>query len=71
MNEYIQAIIRSYMKDKEKPTEFDLRCFVGMIETGEATYEDFDAVGGLSLADLVLEHGRKLYKERNDATQRR
>jgi hypothetical protein len=69
MNKEIQVTIGRYMKGKSKPSDFDLRCFVGMIETGEAIYEDFEAVGGLSLANLVLEHGRKLYKESGDASQ--
>lgn len=28
------------------PTDYTLRCFIGMIQTGEATIEDMDAVGG-------------------------
>lgn len=39
-----------------KPGEFraeSLLCFVGMIETGEATYADFEAVGGVVLAAAV------------------
>jgi hypothetical protein len=32
---------------------FTLRCFVGMIETGEATPADFEAVGGIELRQKV------------------
>jgi len=32
---------------------FNMQCFVGMIETGEATYDDFEWVGGVALATAV------------------
>ena len=32
---------------------FTLRCFVGMIETGEATPADFEAAGGIELRQKV------------------
>ncbi len=31
----------------------NMDCFVGMIETGEATFDDFEAVGGVALAAAV------------------
>ena len=40
----IQETIKHYMHGKHEPTEHDLRCFVGMLETGEATFEDFATV---------------------------
>lgn len=36
-----------------RPDNYTLRCFVGMIETGEATLEDFAVVGGETLAAKV------------------
>ena len=52
MNE-IQATIRNYLGGKSEVSVFNMQCFVGMIETGEATYDDFEAVGGVVLAAAV------------------
>ena len=49
----IQKTIADYMGTKTEPGVFDMQCFVDMIETGEATYEDFQAVGGDTLAAAV------------------
>ena len=49
----IQNTIASYLKDKLGPSDSDMRCFVGMTETGEATLEDFFAVGGIVLQSMV------------------
>lgn len=46
--------ITLYMHGKAHPSAADLRVFVGMIETGEATYHDFLEVGGGVLASLVM-----------------
>lgn len=53
MNPYIQKTIASHMKGKQQPSLHDLRCFIGMIETGEATIEDFTAAAGERVAALV------------------
>lgn len=52
---HTQQKIADYLSGKQAPSEHDLRCFVGMIETGEATYADFIAVGGEELAKAVGE----------------
>lgn len=61
----IQTKIREYLAGKSTPPVFTLRCFVGMLETGEATYGDFQAVGGdLLVAEVAkakenIEGGRE------------
>ena len=35
------------------PSQFTLRCFVGMLETGEAVHADFIAAAGIELANRV------------------
>ena len=49
----IRDTIRQYMRGKTSPSIHDMQCFVGMIETGEATYDDFQAIGGDVLAAAV------------------
>lgn len=49
----IQKTIRDYIDHTGSNGGHTLRCFVGMIETGEATLEDFRAVGGDDLAASV------------------
>jgi hypothetical protein len=50
----IRETIAEYMKRKAEPTKRDLLCFVGMLQTGEATLADFYAVGGESLTLSVM-----------------
>ena len=52
----IVTTIRAYIDGKKEPSAFDLRCFVGMIETGEATLDDFQQAGGEALASIVQKH---------------
>lgn len=40
---------------------FNLQCFVGMIETGEATYDDFESVGGVELSAAIEKTIEKLH----------
>ena len=62
----IQLKIRKYLqaantsKDKEKM----MMCFVGMIETGEATSEDFVRAGGIRLRDKVWRKQGQIEQER-------
>ena len=49
----IQKKITDYLKHPGSSESFTLRCFVGMIETGEATPADFEAVGGIELRQKV------------------
>jgi hypothetical protein len=49
----IQQKIADYLKHPGSGEPFTLRCFVGMIETGEATPADFEAVGGIELRKQV------------------
>ena len=49
----IQKTIRLMTQGKPEPTVFDMQCFIGMIETGEATVDDFRLVGGIVLAASV------------------
>jgi hypothetical protein len=55
----IQSTIRDYLKDGP-PSDHTMRCFMGMLETGEATILDFAAVGGT----------RWLYRESPDSMWR-
>jgi len=43
----------NYLNPAGPMSDFTLRCFVGMIETGEATPADFEAVGGIELRRKV------------------
>ena len=49
----IQQKIADYLRRGSVVSDFTLRCFVGMIETGEATLADFKSVGGIELATKV------------------
>jgi hypothetical protein len=49
----IQQKITDYLNPAGPMSDFTLRCFVGMIETGEATPADFEAVGGIELRQKV------------------
>jgi hypothetical protein len=49
----IQKKITDYLNPAGLMSDFTLRCFVGMIETGEATLADFEAVGGIELRRKV------------------
>ena len=52
----IQKKIIAYLGGRCDPSPFTLWCFVGMIETGEATLQDFiAAVDGVWLAKRVQE----------------
>ncbi len=49
----IQQKITDYLKPAGPMSDFTVRCFVGMVETGEATPADFEAVGGIELRKRV------------------
>ena len=49
----IQKKITDYLNPAGLMSDFTLRCFAGMIETGEATLADFESVGGIELATKV------------------
>ena len=49
----IQTQITAYIGDKSEPSQRDLLAFVGMVEGGEASWQDFCDVGGLELAVRV------------------
>lgn len=51
----IQQKIVEYLDGKDAPSKHDLRCFAGMIQTGEASPSDFAAVDPV-LMDLVTEY---------------
>ena len=54
----IRSTIKAYLDVRgQEPDDFTLRCFRGMLETGDATLADFDAVGGPQLA-LAVEQWR-------------
>jgi len=58
MQNHIAQHIRGGKFDPDKSTDdqvslHNMMCFVGMIETGEATYDDFEAVGGMVLVAAV------------------
>lgn len=42
---------------------FNFRCLVGMVETGEATYDDLMAVGGTTLTAAVAKSVTNAYDE--------
>ena len=66
MCDSIVITIRAYMNGKKQPSAFDLRCFIGMIETGEATLDDFQQAGGEALASIVQKQ-----LERNEYDRRK
>lgn len=37
------------------PTDHTIKCFIGMIQTGEATIDDFQAVGGQWIVDQIMQ----------------
>ena len=51
----VTQTIKDYCMGREAAdlSDHTLRCFVGMIETGEARYADFKAVGGEALVERV------------------
>lgn len=55
----VQTKIRQYLARSagncNVPTDHTIRCFIGMIQTGEATIEDFDSVGGQYVVDRITE----------------
>ena len=53
----IRGTITDYMHGKSEPSRHDLLCFVGMLESGEATVHDFAFVGGIELAAKVAAIG--------------
>ena len=60
---HIQSTIRNYIggKSTDQLSDYTLRCFVGMIETEEASLDDFRIAGGADLELLVwdaIETGR-------------
>ena len=65
---YAQKNIADYYRGKTSPTQvskFDMSCFVGMIETGEADLADFAAIGGKALSTAVAEAKTQSDKERS------
>ena len=56
----IQQKIRDYLRGAGPISDFTLCCFVGMVETGEATYADFSEVGGEDLVNNVRGYERVL-----------
>ena len=52
----IRLTIRNYLKGSTTISAHTLKCFIGMIETGEATLADFEFVGGVAVRQLVREN---------------
>ena len=50
---YIQQTIENYVDASGCVSTTTMHHFIGMMESGEATYDDFLAIGGIKLADLV------------------
>ena len=50
----IQNTIKGYLSGSGSVSDYTFRCFVGMIETGEATEQDFRLVAGDDIADKVM-----------------
>jgi len=72
---HIQNTIRKYivsdrMTGRTECSVFHMRCFVGMIETGDATYEDFKAVGGIVLVAAVAKAKQNLDDIRDEECRR-
>jgi hypothetical protein len=59
-----EQLIRSYLTRSagtcNQPTNHTLRCFLGMVESGEATWHDLRSAGGQWLVDRVWEVKEKL-----------
>jgi len=45
----VQETIIAYIEQEPEVSDFTIRCFIGMIETGEATMNDFVTCGGLDV----------------------
>ena len=52
----IRETINAYLKDEPKISLYTMRCFVGMLQTGEATVADFVACG-VDLYALANQYG--------------
>ena len=51
---YIQQTIENYLAASSgHVSTATMNAFLGMMESGEATYDDFVTIGGIKLADLV------------------
>ena len=59
-----EQLIRSYLTRSagtcNHPTDHTLRCFLGMVESGEATWCDVRAAGGEWLVERVWEMKERL-----------
>ena len=61
----IRNTIRNYLGSSETVSDYTLLCFAGMIETGEATEQDFREVAGNEIADRVIELVDRFSQEAN------
>lgn len=59
-----EKLIRSYLirsaGTANQPTDHTIRCFLGMVETGEATWHDVRAAGGEWLVGQVVDMRKKV-----------
>jgi hypothetical protein len=63
----IQETICDYIRYTDGlPGTFTMQTFVGMIETGEATLDDFQAAGGDTLAAAVANTKQNMDDARDD-----
>lgn len=53
METEIIRTIRHHMHGKDRPSKHDMLCFIGMIQTTEATIDDFEAACGVELRKIV------------------
>lgn len=70
--QHIAAHCRNGRYDASKSAEdnvsiFNRQCLVGMIETGEITWKDLEAVGGVDLAGMV---GKMMQRKEMDREER-
>ena len=49
----ISRYLRASAGTGNHPTDHTLRCFLGMIETGEATVDDFHKIGGMFIVNEI------------------
>lgn len=61
IQKHILEHCRNQHWDAEKSVDqnvsaFNMQCLIGMVETGEATFADLEAVGGRALVAAVAKH---------------
>jgi len=68
--DYLEHYLYAIKPAPPHVSQYTLRCFVGMLETGEATIDDFRATGGDRLAKIVQDGLQPAQEQISDHLQR-